>query len=82
MEAKTFSGAFGSEPNAEAKQLKGTLPGYLADAMDKPGSCQKRFGRAFSAKMDRRFGESGVYLKKGKLLNGRQQWEVIIPQSK
>jgi hypothetical protein len=75
-------GSFGSEPTAHAKELKAALPGYLAEAMDRPGFFQRRIGHAFAAKMDRRFGESGVHLKKGTMLAGRQQWEVAIPASR
>ena len=80
MNGKTVPpGGFGPEPTAHAKELRAALPGYLAEAIDRPGSFERRIGRAFSAKMDRRFGESAVYLKKGTLLTGRQQWEVVIP---
>jgi hypothetical protein len=83
MNGKTAApGAFGSEPTAHAKQLKAALPGFLAEAMDRLGFFQRRIGHAFAAKMDRRFGESGVHLKKGTMLAGRQQWEVAIPGSR
>ena len=68
-----------SEPTPHARELRAALPGFLAEAMDRPGFCQRRIGHAFAGKMDRRFGESGVHLKKGTMLAGRQQWEVAIP---
>ena len=80
LDGKTaVPGLFRSEPTAHAKELKASLPGFLAEAMDRPGFFQKRIGHAFGAKVDRRFGESGVHLKKGTMLTGRQQWEVAIP---
>jgi hypothetical protein len=80
LDGKTaVPGLFRSEPTAQAKELKASLPGFLAEAMDRPGFFQKRIGHAFGAKVDRRFGESGVHLKKGKMLAGRQQWEVAMP---
>lgn len=72
-------GGFGAEPTAQAKELKAALPGSLAEVMDRPGFFQKRVGHTFAAKVDRRFGESGVHLRKGKMLTGRQQWEVVMP---
>jgi hypothetical protein len=75
-------GTFGSEPTDHAKKLKAALPGFLAEAMDRPGFFQKRIGHAFSAKFDRRFGESAVHLKKGTMLTGRQQWIVVIPAAR
>jgi hypothetical protein len=79
LDGKTaVPGSFRPEPTAHAKELRAALPGYLAEAIDRPGSFERRIGRAFSAKTDRRFGEPAVYLKKGTLLTGRQQWEVVI----
>jgi len=72
-------GSFGSEPTPHAKDLRASLSVFLAEAMDRPGFCQRRIGHAFAGKMDRRFDESGVHLKKGTMLAGRQQWEVAIP---
>jgi hypothetical protein len=71
-----------SEPTQQAKFLKAALPGYLADAIQREGSFERRTGKAFAAKADCRFGKSGAHLKKGKLLNGRQQWEVVVPSAK
>jgi primase-polymerase (primpol)-like protein len=73
--AETYS----SEPTAHATELKAVLPGFLAEALGRDGFFQKRLGKAFAAKGDRRFGSSGVYLKRGKLQTGRLQWEIIIP---
>jgi hypothetical protein len=77
-----ISGTYGSEPTVQAKELKAAMPSFLAEAMDRPGFFQKRVGHAFAAKLDRRFGESGVFLKKGTMLTGRQQWEVVIPAAR
>jgi hypothetical protein len=68
-----------SEPTAHAISLKNALPGNLAEALGRDGSFRKRLGRAFAAKADHRFGCSGVHLKRGKYLTGRQQWEVSVP---
>jgi hypothetical protein len=72
-------GTFVSEP-AHTSALKAALPGYLAEALGRDGSFQKRTGKAFSARADRRFGKSGVHLKRGKVLTGRQQWQVAKPE--
>jgi hypothetical protein len=83
MNGRTSNPAgYGSEPTAHTKALKSALPGFLAEAMDRDGFFQKRTGRAFAAQTDRRFGKSGVYMKRGTLLSGRQQWEVIVPGEK
>jgi hypothetical protein len=65
-----------SEPTAQAAALKAALPGYLA-AIDRDGPLRMKAGRAFAVKADRRFGRSGVHLRKGGLLTGRQQWQVV-----
>lgn len=67
---------------SEATPLRSVLPGYLAEAMDRDGFFQKRTGRAFAARADRRFGASGVHLKRGTVLTGRLQWEVVVPEAK
>lgn len=72
-------GAYSSEPTTHATALKAALPGFLTEVMDREGYFRRRTGHAFGAKVDRRFGKSGAYLKKGTLLTGKQQWEVVIP---
>ena len=67
---------------SEATPLRSVLPGYLAEGMDRDGFFQKRTGRAFAARADRRFGASGVHLKRGTVLTGRLQWEVVVPEAK
>ena len=37
----------------------------LADAIDRPGYFQRRLGRSFSERLDRRFGDSQVHIKRG-----------------
>jgi hypothetical protein len=69
----------GSEPRTQATALRAALPGFLAEAVDRDGFFQKRTGKAFAAKADCRFGQSGVHLKRGTVLTGRQQWKVVIP---
>jgi hypothetical protein len=66
-------------PTAQATALRSALPGFLAEVLGRDGFFQKRTGRAFSARVDRRFGNSGVHLKRGKVLTGRQRWQVINP---
>jgi len=70
----------GSEPSARAADLRSVLPAYLADGLSRQGVFQKRTGQAFAAKADRRFGNSGIYLKRCKISAGRQQWEVVLPE--
>ena len=82
INGKTNSGGLGSEPCGRAKQLKAALPGFLAEAMDRQGSFQHRIGKAFSARVDRRFGNSSVFLKKRTMLASRQQWEVVNSRSR
>jgi hypothetical protein len=78
LSAKT--GTYALAPTAHATALRAALPGFLAEGLARDGFFQRRTGKAFSARADRRFGNSGVHLKKGRLLNGRQQWEVVVPE--
>jgi hypothetical protein len=81
IKKKTFDpGTHSSEPTPHAAALKAALPEFLAEAVDRDGFFQKRTGKAFAARADRRFGNSGVHLKRGTVLTGRQQWEVAIPE--
>ena len=75
------SSRFATMPGSELFRVKEVWvgPGYLAEALDRPGFFQRRVGHALNAKVDRRFGESGVHLKKGMMLTGRQHWEVVLP---
>jgi hypothetical protein len=65
--------------SASATTLKAALPGSLAEALERPGSLRKRLGHAFSARVDQRVGKSGAHIRKGTMLTGRQQWQVVIP---
>ena len=66
-------------PLAHASGLKDALPALLAEVSDRDASFRRRTGKAFAKNADRRFGGSGVHLKKGNLLTGRQVWEIIRP---
>jgi hypothetical protein len=66
----------------EAKQLRQVLPDYLAEAADRTeGFLQRRLGRYFSDRVDKRFGKSQVFLeradedRKAKV----QRWRVLRP---
>ena len=66
----------------EAKQLRQALPDYLAEAADRTeGFLQRRLGRCFSDRIDKRFGKSQVFLeradedRKAKV----QRWRVQRP---
>jgi hypothetical protein len=63
-------------PTARASTLKAALPERLAGVMDRTGSFQISAGKALAANADRRFGESGVHLKRGNLVHQAQQWRV------
>jgi Bifunctional DNA primase/polymerase, N-terminal len=65
-----------AESSAHATALKAVLPGPLAEMMDREGSFQRRAGKAFAAKADRRFGESGVHLKRAGMSHGAQKWQI------
>jgi hypothetical protein len=65
-----------TEPSPHAASLKTAMPGALAEMVDREGSFQHRVGRAFGAKAERRFGESGVHLKRAGLSHGAQKWQI------
>jgi hypothetical protein len=56
--------------------ISGALPGALAEAADRDGFFRRRLGKTFSRVVDRRFGESNVFVKRGALVHGSQQWSV------
>ena len=66
-----------SEATAQATALKAALPSALADALGRHGSFQMRAGRAFGAKADRRFGASGIHLKRMSNAQGLSHWRVL-----
>ena len=63
-------------PTARALSLRRALPGRLASAIDRAGSFQTTAGKALAAIVDRRFGQSGVYLKRDRLVHHAQHWKV------
>jgi hypothetical protein len=60
--------------------LRAAIPDFLAEAMDRDGFFQRRAGKCFAERVDRRYGEKQVHLKRGKLSHGRNQWAVVIPE--
>jgi hypothetical protein len=62
--------------SARASALKGALPGFLAEAMDRDGFFQKRTGKFFSRHVGRRFGKAGVHIQRGDTSHGAQQWRI------
>jgi hypothetical protein len=64
------------------KGLRDALPDFLAEAADRSnGFFQRRLGRCFSDRVDKRFGDSQVYIeraaedKKSKV----QRWKIVRP---
>jgi hypothetical protein len=72
-----------SAPGApETKHLREVLPDHLAEAADLTGgSLQRRLGMCFSDRVDKRFGESQVFLERaGEDRKTKvQRWRVVKP---
>ena len=66
-------------PTDRAAGLRAALPDYIAENIDRDGSFQRRLGKCFGDRVDRRFGESQVHLKRDTLTRGCQQWRVVLP---
>ncbi|MFL6450446.1 MAG: hypothetical protein ACJ746_22610 [Bryobacteraceae bacterium] len=68
-----------NKPTTEALRLRESLPDFIAESVDRDGFFQKRTGRCFGDRVDRRFGEFQLHLKRDTTLHGCQQWKVIFP---
>ncbi len=78
--AREFTVAELVERMTQSEPLRLSLPDALSD--DRKGlDLRKRIGNAFSRRRDQRFGDLGVYLKRG-VLEGHKKianWKVIVP---
>jgi hypothetical protein len=82
VHSKTWSGGGGgSELTAQAAGLQGSLPDFLAEAVERDGYFRRRAGKAFAARVGRRFGESQIHLTRGQVFHNVQQWRVVRPSS-
>ena len=68
-----------SMPTERSAALRAALPDYIGECIDREGSFQRRTGKCFSERVDRRFGESQVHLKRDTLSHGYQQWRIVLP---
>jgi hypothetical protein len=71
--------AYQNVPTERATKLRAALPDFIAEVMDREGYFQRRTGKCFSERVDRRFGASQIHLKRSTLLDGYQQWRVVKP---
>lgn len=78
LKAQTWNGE-ASEPCVQATMLREALPDLLAEAVDRQGFFQRRVGKAFAERVERRFGASQVYLKRGPTVHKVQAWIVVRP---
>jgi hypothetical protein len=63
----------------QAMMLREALPDFLAEGIDREGFFQRRAGKAFAERIERRFGSSQIYLKRGPMTHKVQQWIVVRP---
>jgi hypothetical protein len=64
------------EPTEQAMRIRAALPDYLADAVDRNGSFQRRAGKCFAERVGRRFGDSQIHLKRDQVLHKVQSWKI------
>jgi hypothetical protein len=58
------------------RALAETVPDELADAVEKPGSFQKRLGHAFSKRVATRYGDRGIHLERAGEKRRATKWKV------
>ncbi len=75
--ANAAGGKGAMEPTPRATKLRAALPDSLAEAADRDGFFQRRTGKCFAERIDRRFGSSQIHLKRDPLLHGYQNWRVV-----
>lgn len=63
---------------SEDRALAETVPDELADVLEKPGSFQKRLGRAFSKQVGTRYGDSGMHLERAGEEKRATKWKVSL----
>jgi hypothetical protein len=80
LDARTWTGS-PIQPTEGAQALRTALPDSLSEWLDRPGSLQRRLGNAFSERVGRRFGESGVYIEKAGAFRHATQWRLVAPRS-
>jgi bifunctional DNA primase/polymerase-like protein len=69
-----------SVPTDRAAGLRAALPDFIAEAVDRDGLFQRRLGKCFAERVDRRFGASQIHLKRGVLTHGYLQWRIVLPE--
>ena len=79
--AKTWNGAE-SEGTGRAAELRAALPDFIAEGIDRDGFFQRRTGKCFAERVDRRFGESQIHLKRDMVAHKVQKWRVVLPSAK
>ena len=68
-----------AEPSKLATQLSDSFPTGISEASNKPNSFSRHLGSAFTERVERRFGRSGVYLKRAGISHHAQQWKIELP---
>jgi hypothetical protein len=78
MKAKTSKDGV-VQPTEKSQRIKSALPDFVAQAMDRDGFFRHRLGVCFSQRVDRRFGESQIHLKRSTIVDGYQRYRVHEP---
>jgi len=81
IKAKSWSGVE-SEATGRATELRAALPDFIAEGLDRDGFFQRRTGKCFAERVDRRFGESQIHLKRDTVAHKVQRWRVVRPSEK
>ena len=79
--AKTWNGAE-SEGTGGLPNCGPHSPDFVAEGIDRDGFFQRRTGKCFAERVDRRFGESQIRLKRDMVAHKVQKWRVVLPSAK
>jgi hypothetical protein len=79
LKATTWNDNGDSTPAPEAQKLREALPDFLAESLNRDGFFQRRAGKCFAERVDKRYGKSQVHLKRDTISHGCQQWRVVRP---
>ena len=79
LKATSWNGN-GCVATPEAARLREALPDFIAEGLGRDGFFQRRTGKCFAERVDKRFGESQVHLKRDTISHGCQQWKVVRPK--
>jgi hypothetical protein len=69
-----------SMPSVRALRLKSVLPEKLLEVADRDIAFRRRLGTMLGERVDRRYGQDELHLRRGTLLHGNQRWEIKGPE--